>query len=656
MMDANKSSDCKLAETSQHLNYDTAAIASAMLENLMPIAPSPSSAPSPQGGIPVSGNPMGSKTVENAAPLSPIEKESSAFINTSTHPGDHPFAMKIAEESLKQLTNSFPSPSATMPLGGVSPSPTETPESPDLETMETSGSDESRQNELALLKNMQDFPFQQAIDPQALSQLGNEMDIQLPSLEQMPATSDTEVGHLYELQNMSSPMDIGQLDKHGVSEHFRGLASGFSFDTPVQYGPATSQERSGSSGSPLGFDVNRYRKDFPILHRKVNGKPLIWMDNGATTQKPSVVMEAITDYYERYNSNIHRGAHELAREATDAYEEAREKVKTFIGARSKDEIIFVRGTTEGINLVANSFGKGFLNEGDEIIVSELEHHANIVPWQFIAKEMGAKLVIARTDQNGDILLDEFRQLFTNRTKIVTISQASNAIGTIVPVREMIKIAHSNNVPVLVDAAQSVQHMPVNVLDLDADFFVFSGHKIFAPMGIGIVYGKKELLEKMPPWQGGGAMIKDVTFEHTQFSEVPTKFEAGTPNVEGPIGLGAALDYLSQIGMHNIERYEHQITEYALRKLKTIPRLKLIGSPKNRISVLSFVIEGIENEVIGKALNNEGIAVRVGHHCAQPILRKMGHETAVRPSLAFYNTYEEVDFLVETLKSIERRES
>ena len=513
------------------------------------------------------------------------------------------------------------------------------------------------------LKSPHSFPFHQMIDPEMMSMLGIDMDVnkQLPDQDMLGQSASNETiqsdpGHLFEQQNVAPPKSMQDLNDQDKINHLNLLSSGFSFNVPVQYGPEVTEDQKPTSDTPLGFDVHRFRKDFPILHRKVNGKPLVWLDNGATTQKPNVVMEAITDYYERYNSNIHRGAHELAREATDAYEEAREKVRNFIGARTKDEIIFVRGTTEGINLVANSYGKGFLNEGDEIIISEVEHHANIVPWQFIAKEMGAKLVIARTNQNGDINMDEYRQLFNNRTRIVAVSQASNAIGTIVPVREMIKIAHSNSVPVLVDGAQSVQHMPVNVQDLDADFFVFSGHKIFAPMGIGVVYGKKELLEKMPPWQGGGAMIKDVTFEHTQFSEVPTKFEAGTPNVEGPIGLGAALDYLNKIGMHNIERYEHQITEYALRKLKTIPKLKLIGNPKKRISVLSFVIEGIENEVIGKELNQEGIAVRVGHHCAQPILRKMGHETAVRPSLAFYNTYEEIDFLIEIILAIIKKHS
>lgn len=430
------------------------------------------------------------------------------------------------------------------------------------------------------------------------------------------------------------------------------LTSGFDIEVPVRYG-AGNETREDSLSSPLGFDVNRYRKDFPVLQRTVHGKPLVWMDNGATTQKPQVVIDAIADYYERYNSNIHRGAHELAREATDAFEEAREKVKNFIGASTKDEIIFVRGTTEGINLVAHSFAKGFIQEGDEIIVSELEHHANIVPWQFVAKENGAKIVVARTDPNGDIMMDEYQQLFNSRTKIVALSQASNAIGTITPAKEMIEIAHAQNVPVLIDAAQSVQHMPVNVQDLDADFFVFSGHKIFAPMGVGVVYGKSDWLEKMPPWQGGGAMIKDVTFEHTEFNGIPTKFEAGTPNVEGPIGLGAALDYLSEIGMPNIEKYEHAITDYALNKLKSIPRLKMIGNPKKRISVLSFVMEGIDNELIGKELDKEGIAVRVGHHCAQPILRRIGYETAVRPALAFYNTREEIDKLADVLIEIER---
>ncbi|MEQ9297797.1 MAG: cysteine desulfurase [Cyclobacteriaceae bacterium] len=523
---------------------------------------------------------------------------------------------------------------------------------------------DAQSNAQSIEKAGEAYPFATSVDADALK--GLDHGLQVPpevveafkkygqSVTNPTASGDAEVGEPSERVQTPEFTNTGLPIGASVSQsHLDQLMSGFSIDLPIQYGLADNPKVAPTT-SPLGFDVYRYRKDFPILSRKVHGKPLVWLDNGATTQKPQVVIDAISDYYENYNSNIHRGAHELAREATDAFEDAREKVRKFIGAKSKDEIIFVRGTTEGINLVSSIFAKAYIKEGDEIIISELEHHANIVPWQFAAKTYGAKLVIARTDPNGDVILDEYRQLFNSRTRIVAFSQASNSIGTITPAEEMIKIAHENDVPVVLDGAQSVQHMPVNVAELDVDFFVFSGHKIFAPMGVGVVYGKAEWLEKLPPWQGGGAMIKDVTFEHTEFSPVPTKFEAGTPNVEGPIGLGAALDYLNQIGMPNIETYEHQITEYALRKLKNVPRLKLIGNPKHRISVLSFVMEGIDNNLIGKELDKEGIAVRVGHHCSQPILRRLGYEAVVRPSLAFYNTREEVDFLVEKIREIERK--
>ncbi|MCY3412138.1 MAG: cysteine desulfurase [Candidatus Heimdallarchaeota archaeon] len=435
-----------------------------------------------------------------------------------------------------------------------------------------------------------------------------------------------------------------------INSYTKNLSSGLHLSgIPVLFGSEEREEPElDQSVKSVYFDAHIYRKDFPVLHRTVNGKQLIWMDNGATTQKPQQVIDAVKQYYAEYNSNIHRGAHTLAAEATDAYEEAREKVQRFIGAEDKKEIIFVRGTTEAINLVAQTYGRQNIEKGDEIIVSELEHHSNIVPWQLLAKEKGAFLRIARTDKNGDLDMGDFEQLFNSRTRLVCVTHASNAIGTVPPIKEIVDIAHKHDVPVLVDGAQSIPHLRVNVAQLDVDFYVFSGHKMFAPMGVGVLYGKAEILRSMPPWQGGGSMIKDVEFDKTEFNDIPEKFEAGTPNVVGPIGLGVAIDYLSNIGMEQIAKYEHSLLMYATKKLQAVPGLHLIGSPKHKIGVLSFVIDDVSPDEIGKKLDSEGIAVRVGHHCAQPILRKFGYEAVVRPSLAFYNTYEEIDRLVEVL--------
>ena len=384
------------------------------------------------------------------------------------------------------------------------------------------------------------------------------------------------------------------------------------------------------------------KKDFPVLNQKVNGHDLVWLDNGATTQKPLQVIDKISDYYKNYNSNIHRGAHTLAARATDAYEEAREKVQHFINAATSEEIIFVRGTTEGINLVAQAYGRQYITPGDEVIVSVLDHHANIVPWQRVCQERGATLRAIPTDQNGDLILSEFERLITPRTRFVSVGHVNNTFGTINDVQRIIDIAHSHQIPVLIDGAQSIAHTPVDVQALGADFFVFSGHKIYGPNGIGVVYGRKELLDKMQPWQGGGNMIKDVTIEHTEYNAPPARFEAGTPNVADAIGLGAALDYVSHIGLRNIEHHEHQLTEYAREQLAQIPGLTLIGNPKNRVSVVSFVLDGIPVE---------GIAVRAGHHCAQPALRALGYEMSVRPTFALYNTREDVDKLVIAVKKI-----
>ena len=383
------------------------------------------------------------------------------------------------------------------------------------------------------------------------------------------------------------------------------------------------------------------KKDFPILQQKVNGHDLVWLDNGATTQKPLQVIDKISDYYKNYNSNIHRGAHTLAARATDAYEEAREKVQRFINAASSEEIIFVRGTTEGINLVAQTYGRQYITQGDEVIV----------PWQRVCQERGATLKAIPTDQNGDLILSELERLITPRTRFVSVGHVNNTFGTINDVQRIIDIAHSHNVPVLIDGAQSIAHTPVDVQQLGADFFVFSGHKIYGPNGIGAVYGRKEMLDKMQPWQGGGNMIKDVTIERTEYNVPPARFEAGTPNVADAIGLGAALDYVSHLGIRNIEHHEHQLTEYAREQLALVPGLTLIGNPKQRVSVVSFVLDGIPVPEVGTLLDKEGIAVRAGHHCAQPALRALGYEMSVRPTFALYNTRDDVDKLVIALRKI-----
>ena len=398
-------------------------------------------------------------------------------------------------------------------------------------------------------------------------------------------------------------------------------------------------------------NTTEIRKQFPILHQKVNGHDLVWFDNGATTQKPLRVIDGLSHFYKTDYSNIHRGAHTLAARSTDQYEAAREKVARFINAPAKENILFVRGTTEGINLVAQTYGRQFLTPGDDVIVSELDHHANIVPWQRVAQEKGATLRAIPTDQNGDLILSEFERIITPRTRFVSVGHVNNTFGTINDVQRIIEIAHSHNIPVLIDGAQSIAHTPVDVQALGADFFVFSGHKIYGPNGIGVVYGRKELLDKMQPWQGGGNMIKDVTIERTEYNVPPARFEAGTPNVADAIGLGAALDYVSHLGIRNIEHHEHQLTEYAREQLAQIPGLTLIGNPKNRVSVVSFVLDGIPVPETGTLLDKEGIAVRAGHHCAQPALRALGYEMSVRPTFALYNTREDVDKLVIAIRKI-----
>jgi cysteine desulfurase/selenocysteine lyase len=400
------------------------------------------------------------------------------------------------------------------------------------------------------------------------------------------------------------------------------------------------------------FDPHVFRRDFPILQQQVNGRPLIWLDNGATTQKPQAVIDRLTRFYTHENSNIHRAAHALAARSTDAYESAREKVRGFINAPSAHDIIFVRGATEGINLVAQSWGRRNVGKDDEIVVTHLEHHANIVPWQQLAAEKGAKLRVAPVDDSGQVILDEYEKLLNPRTRIVAFTQVSNALGTVTPVREMAAMAHRHGARVLVDGAQGICHMPVDVQALDVDFYIFSGHKMFGPTGIGVVYGRASELEATPPWQGGGNMIADVTFEKTVFQGPPERFEAGTGNIADAVGLGAAIDYLSRIGMSNVAAYEHELLAYATQGLSTVPGLRLIGTAREKAGVLSFVLDECKTEDVGKALDREGIAVRAGHHCAQPILRRFGLESTVRPSLALYNTTEDIDALVQALLRIQ----
>jgi cysteine desulfurase / selenocysteine lyase len=396
------------------------------------------------------------------------------------------------------------------------------------------------------------------------------------------------------------------------------------------------------------FDIGSVRRDFPILQERVNGRPLIWLDNAATTQKPQSVIDRISYFYEHENSNIHRAAHDLAARATDAFEDARSKVAHFLNASSSKEIVFVRGATEAINLVAQAWGRRHINKGDEIVITWIEHHANIVPWQMLCAEKGACLRVAPVDDDGQILLDEYEKLLSPKTRLVSFTQVSNALGTMTPAHQMVQMAHRYGARVLVDGAQAVSHMPIDVQSLDCDFYVFSGHKVFAPTGIGVLYGKPEVLAETPPWQGGGNMIVDVTFEKTTYQPPPGRFEAGTGNIADAVGLGAAIDYLDHIGMPNIARYEHELLVYATQGLLRVPGLRIIGTAKEKAGVLSFVLEGFRTEEVGAALNREGIAVRSGHHCAQPTLRRFGVETTVRPSLALYNSFEDIDALIAAL--------
>lgn len=399
------------------------------------------------------------------------------------------------------------------------------------------------------------------------------------------------------------------------------------------------------------IDINDIRKEFPILERTVYGKPLIYLDNGATTQKPKSVVEAIVDEYYSVNSNVHRGVHYLSQQATELYEASREEVRKFINATKTEEIIFTRGTTESINLIASSFGEAFLSADDEVIVSTMEHHSNIVPWQLLEQRKGIKLCVIPITDEGEIQIDEYKKLFSEKTKLVSVMHISNVLGTVNPIKEMISIAHSHNVPFLVDAAQSVPHTKVDIQDLDADFLVFSGHKVYAPTGVGVLYGKEKWLDKMPPYQGGGEMIKTVTFEKTTFNELPFKFEAGTPDYVGTTGLMRALQFVERVGIDNIAKHEHELTQYALSLLTQIPNLRVIGNASERSSVISFVIEGVHHFDLGTLLDRLGIAVRTGHHCAQPLMKRLGIDGTTRASFAVYNTKSEVEALAAGIERV-----
>ena len=401
------------------------------------------------------------------------------------------------------------------------------------------------------------------------------------------------------------------------------------------------------------FDVEKVRKDFPILHQMINGKPLIYLDNAATSQKPKNVIEAIETYYREYNSNIHRGVHTLSENATEIYESSRLKIKNFINANSTKEIVFVRGATEAINLVAQSLGRDSLNKNDEIIITELEHHSNIVPWQLLSQQTGAKLKFIPINNKGELIEEEYKKLLNKKTRIVAVGHISNALGTINPIETIITMAHEYDAKVLIDGAQAAPHTLIDVKKLDCDFYVFSGHKLFGPTGVGVLYGKKDLLEKMPPYQGGGDMIKMVSMKETQYNDLPYKFEAGTPNIAGVIGLGAAIDYVNEIGLENISTYENELLNYANQQASEITGLKFIGTARQKASILSFTLDGIHPHDVGTILNSEGIAIRTGHHCAMPVMEYFKIPATSRASFTFYNTHEEIDALIKAIEKCKK---
>jgi cysteine desulfurase / selenocysteine lyase len=413
----------------------------------------------------------------------------------------------------------------------------------------------------------------------------------------------------------------------------------------------TARDASTRPAPPAQWDVERVRRDFPALHQQVHGKPLIYLDNAATSQKPQVVIDALMAYYARENSNVHRGVHLLSEKATQAYEAGRARVQRFLNAADTREIVFVRGATEGINLVAASYGRTWVGAGDEIIISTIEHHSNIVPWQILCEEKGAVLCVIPVNDNGELLLDEYARLLGPRTKLVAVGHISNALGTINPIAQMIGMAHRQGVPVLIDGSQAVPHLRVDVRALDCDFYVFSGHKILGPTGIGVLYGKAEWLERMPPYQSGGDMIASVSFEKTTYNALPYKFEAGTPHIAGVIGLGVALDYLSGLGLDRVVAYERELLAYGTAALDAVPGVRIIGTAKEKASVLSFIVDGVHAHDVGTILDQAGVAVRAGHHCAMPVMQRFGVPATVRASLAFYNTHEELDVLVAGLHDV-----
>lgn len=489
------------------------------------------------------------------------------------------------------------------------------------------------------------------LDPALLDRLAHQLYAEIPAamgvvntqglVEQAPPlttqlpTSTADVRHLLTSLAEPSVPESTLISHPGQQPRFYFL-------------PEPEQQRS-FARMAMPFDVHAIRRDFPILHQKVNGKPLVWLDNAATSQKPYSVIDTLKQYYCHDNSNVHRGAHTLAARATDAYEGAREKVQRFLGASSAREIIFVRGTTEGINLLAQTYGRKYLGPGDEIVLTTLEHHSNIVPWQLLAQEKGIRLRVVPITDRGEVILEEYERVVGPRTRLVVLSHVSNALGTILPVQHMIETAHRQGARVLVDGAQAVPHFRVNVQALNADFYVFSGHKLFGPTGIGVLYGKLDLLEAMPPWQGGGSMIDTVTFEATTYNKVPYKFEAGTGHIAGAVGLGAAIDYLNRIGFEVANHYEEGLMAYATEGLAQLRGLRQIGTAPQKAGVLSFVLDGTHPEEVGKFLDQEGIAVRAGHHCAQPTMQRFGVKGTVRASIAFYNTCEEVDALIAAIR-------
>jgi cysteine desulfurase/selenocysteine lyase len=482
----------------------------------------------------------------------------------------------------------------------------------------------------------------------------------------MGATQQPQAAQIGQLNQFMTPGTVNQASQFNK---YSPVQQPFSFDyqnplaqvSRADVVPSLAPyDRTSSGGignlnlsSPGNFDVEAIRRDFPILQERVNGHQLVWLDNAATTQKPTAVIDRLSFFYSHENSNIHRAAHALAARATDAYESARESVRRFLNAPSVQEIVFARGATEAINLVARTWGQQNIGKDDEIVISWLEHHANIVPWQMLCAEKGARLRVAPVDDNGQILLDQYERLLGPKTKLVSITQVSNALGTVTPIKSVVDAAHRYGARVLVDGAQAVSHMQIDLQSLDCDFYVFSGHKVYAPTGIGVLFGKAEVLESMPPWQGGGNMIKDVTFERTLYQDPPLRFEAGTGSIGDAVGLGAAIDYVQRIGMANIGRHEHELLVYATEGLKRIPGLRLIGTAPDKAGVLSFVLDGYRTEEVSEALNREGIAVRAGHHCAQPILRRFGLESTVRPSLGIYNTCQDIDALIAAVWNLKQ---